>query len=160
RLDERIDALAVGRGCHADLTPYSGGQAVPRQLLPGGAAVGGAIEPAARAATLEDPRLAYHLPHRRLDDARVCWLGLAGDATGLVVDVEHRLPRLTAIARAVDSALAVCAERMPQRRDQHGVGVRRIHCHPADRFRVAQADELPGLAGVGRLVDAVAGNDI
>ena len=49
---------------------------------------------------------------------------------------------------------------MTECRHEHDVGVGRVHADLRDVLRVSQADLRPRLAGIGRLVDAVARRDV
>ena len=82
------------------------------------------------------------------------------DAARVFVFVENFLPGLAAIGRAENAALCVRAIGMPQRRHENDVGIRRIDDDFADRARIPQANVLPGLAAIERLVNAVAVRDV
>ena len=135
------------------------GQAVLRELLPGVAAVARDVEAAAGAAALHVPREPPRLPEAGEEDVGV--RGIDGDVgrAGVAVLLQDLLPRLAAVARAVDAALGVRAERVAEHRRERDVGVLRVHDHRAD-LPFLLPDVRPGLAGVGRLVDAVAGRDV
>ncbi len=63
RLDERVDAIAVGAGdAHTDAAQDPFREPAALEALPGRPGVGRAIEPAALAAAGEAPRRAVHLP--------------------------------------------------------------------------------------------------
>ena len=93
------------------------------QLLPGGAAVDGAIKAAARAAAVEAPRRAPRLPQRRIDDVRVGGIEGEVDAAGLGVLVKNFLPGLAAVLRTEDAALLVVGKGMAERRDEGDVRI-------------------------------------
>ena len=81
-------------------------------------------------------------------------------AAGVLVFREHLLKRLAAVGRAIDAALLVGTVRVAERGDEEAVGIARVDGDVGDLLRVAQAQMRPRLAGVGRLVDAVAGREI
>ena len=75
---------------------------------------------------------------------------------GVVADVEDARPGRAAVGRLVEAALAARGPQRPLRRDVDDVRVARIDEDLADVLGVLEPHVLPGLAGVGRLVDAVA----
>ena len=78
---------------------------------------------------------------------------------GVRVLLQDLLPGLAAVAGAVDAALGIGTERRgrapPRTRCRHSSGAR-----PSSRSARPVPDVRPGLAGVGRLVDAVARRDV
>src|SRR5205085_6909428 len=70
------------------------------------------------------------------------------------------LPGGAAIERAKEAALGVRAVRMAEHSDKNAVGIARINGDGTDLLAVAQAEMLPGLAGVGGFVDAIAGREV
>src|SRR5256885_8217682 len=95
---------AAGRG-DADAAVAAGGQARAGEALPGGAAVFGAIQPAAGPSALQRPRLPPHLPQRGEDDLRILRIEGEIDGAGVLVLEEHALPGAAAVARAEYPAL-------------------------------------------------------
>ena len=96
------------------------------------------------------------LPRAGEQDVRVVRVHRQARAAGVRVDEEHALPVPAAVRRPVDAALLLRAGRAAERAGEDDVRVRRVDDDPADAARLAQAHVRPGLAGVGRLVDAVA----
>src|SRR5205807_6734310 len=68
-------------------------------------------------------------------------------------------PGLAAVGRLVQAALLVRAPDVAEGGDIDDVGVGGVDDDAADVLRVPQAHVLPGLAAVGRFVDAVAPGD-
>ena len=156
RGDQGVHALRVLR-IHAETrtSHVHGGQTL-RQLRPGIAAVRRLVEAALRAAADELPDLTAPLQRGGNDDLRLLRIHRHVGHAGVGVDRQDRLPRLPAVRRLVEAA--VTAGR-PERAD----------CGHVDDVRVARVDDdvlgvlgvfephaLPRLAGVGRLVHAVA----
>ena len=129
----------------------------PRPCAP---AVGRFIKPAARAAAVQAPRRAIHLPQRGKKRAGIVRIENHVDRAGLVVLEKHLLPGRAAIAGAEDSPFLVLAVRMAQRRHKNHVRVPRIDNHRADVLRILEARVLPRLASVHRLVNPVAVSDV
>ncbi len=159
--DDGPDAIGIGAGDgDADAAENGFGQAVAFEFLPGGAAIGGAIEAAAGAAAVEAPRSAAHLPERGVDDVGIGGIEGEIDAAGLGIFVENFLPGLAAILRAEDAALFVVGEGMAEGGDEGDVGIFGIDDQASDGVGVAEADEFPGGSGVDGFVDAVAADDV
>src|SRR5207244_3037124 len=78
------------------------------------------------------------------------------DDAGLVVDGQYLAPRLAAIAGLVQAALLVRSPQAAERADINDVGILRMNGDAADLERFFEAHVRPGLATVGRFVDAVA----
>src|SRR5581483_5811398 len=153
-----VNAIAVRTGdADVDLAEQRFGQAgIAGDLGPVVAAIGGLAHAAAFAAAPQRPRAAIHLPQRREEYLRVVRIEREVDGADVVVAKEDALPRPAAVARPIDAALFVRAIRMAQGRGIHNIGIGGIDAQPRDHLRVLQADVCPGLAAVGRLVDAVA----
>ena len=138
-----------------------GGHArVARDLLPGLAAVGRLEEAAAGAAARHLVLDAVRLPQRGVDHARVLAIDRDVDRAGLGVAEQHLLPALAAVDRLEDAALVVVPAVASEVGDEDDVGVGGMDPDLRDRVGVLEADVGPGLAGVDRLVDAVAGHDV
>src|SRR4029077_19370313 len=160
RLDQRVDAAAVrGRHRHADLPPDPLRQAVAGDLFPGVAAVAGDVEAAPRAAALQVPGVAPGLPEAGEDEVGVRGGYRHIKGAGLRVLLQHLLPGLAAVVGAVDAPLRVVAEGAAEDGGVGDVGVGRMEGHLAD-LPFLRPDVRPGLAGVERLVDPVAGADV
>ena len=78
-----------------------------------------------------------------------------GDA-GVVVDLQNLVPRLAAVGRLVESAIAALLPERPLRRDVDRVRIARVDQDFADVFAGLEADIPPRLPAVGALVNAVA----
>jgi hypothetical protein len=100
--------------------------------------------------------MADDLPERGVQDPRVRRIHREVRRARLVVDVQDLLPRFAAVLGTEDAALGVRAPDVALRRDVDEVGVLRVHAHARDLARVLESHVLPGAAGVGRLVHAVA----
>ena len=151
---------AGGRGADAVLAQQA--LRTPRQaaaageLLPGVAPVGGAPQPAARAAAVQVPEAAPRRPAAGVQDARVERVHGQVHGAGVGAAVQHLLPGLSAVARAVHAALGVGAEGVAQGSHVDQVRVLRVHADAADVPRLLQAQVLPGAPGVGGAVHPVA----
>ena len=137
------------------------GQAVAGELGPGVAAVGGFVQAAFRA----DERAVLPWSLLTLPHAAKTILGV-GDRSGLRMlrCGRRRRGRASRFFRrqwAVEAALFVGAVGMAGDSDEDAVRVFGIDGDLADLLAVAQAFEVgPGFAGVGGLVDSVAGGKI
>ena len=134
--------------------------ALAGQLLPGVAAVGGAPQPAARAAAVQVPEAAPCRPAAGVQDARVERVHGQVHGAGVGAAVQHLFPGLPAIARAVHPALGVRAEGVAQRGHVDQVRVLRVHADAADVARLLQPQVLPGTPGVRGAVHPVAIGDV
>src|SRR5262249_23710215 len=126
------------------------------ELVPLGTAGGRLVDRRAGAAIVQHPAVAPALIRRRVEDV---WVAAVHDEIGrpgLVIDVQNLLPGLAAIGRLEDAALFVGREQVAQRRDVDDVRVDRVDDDASDVLAVLQAHVLPGAAGVGRFVNAVA----
>src|ERR1051325_5081723 len=162
RLDDGPHSIRVGgRDRDADLPDRPFGQAfIARQLRPCVAAVRRFEDAGAGAAALQSPGLTDNLPESGVENIGVCRVEDEIDRARLVVTIENLLPGLAAVFRAEDAALSVRAEGVPERRDVDDIRVARVNAHAPYLPRVFEAHALPGLARVGRFVDAVAVRDI
>src|SRR5205085_1461034 len=86
--------------------------------------------------------------------------GIDVDPAAVAVAEQHPLPGLAAIPGAEDPALIVGPERVAERGDEHDIRVSRVDDDGADVPAVPQTQVLPGLAGIERLVYAVAIGDV
>ena len=159
-LDERVDALRERRR-HRDahLAPDALGEPLARDLLPRVAAVARDVERGAGAAAHQLPGPAPRLPQPGEHDARVLRVERDVGGAGVRVRVEDLLPRLPAVARAIDAALGVGAEGLAEHGRVGDVGVCRVDDHRAD-LAVLLPHVLPRLPGVRGLVDAVSLPDV
>ena len=161
-LDERVDAVRVRtRDTDADLAHEPLRQAlIARDLAPGVAAVGGLVQAAARTAARHLVFDAVGLPQRGEHHVRVPAIDRDIRGAGLRVLEQHLLPRRAAVGALEDAALVARHAVLAEVGDEHDVGIRRMDADFRDRVGVGEADVGPGLARVGRLVDAVAGHDV
>ena len=133
---------------------------VARELAPCVAAVGGLEDPRPLAAAPQAPRLAVHLPERRVEDVRINRVHDEVDGSRAFVAEEYLLPGVTPVGGPKDSALGVGPERMAEGRHVHAFRVGRMDADPSDRVGVGQAEVPPALPGIVRAVDAVALEDV
>ena len=156
-LDQGVDAARVGgRDRDADLAPDAFGQAVAFELLPGVAAVARDVEAAAGAAARQLPGPAARLPEA--GEQRCSGSGGSKATSEAPVSASFLrtcCQRLAAVPGAVDAAFRVGAEGVAEHRGEGDVGILRVDDHGPD-LAFLLPDVRPGLAGVGRLVDAVA----
>src|SRR6185295_13375146 len=137
-LDQRVDAVRVrARDLHGDLPDRRGGQAVAGEARPGRAAVDRLEHTAAGTAAGASPGVDLDLPH-------------AGE----------RQARVAGVTGAVDAALLLRTVGVAERAGQHDVRIARVDDDAADPPRRVEAAVRPRLAGVCRLVDAVADRDV
>ena len=118
------------------------------------------MECAAGAAAFHRPGRAIRLPGRRVQHIGVLRIHRQVDRAAAVVAIEHLLPGLAAILRAIHASIRVWPIRMPEHRRIDEIRIGRVHTNLADHFGVAKADVRPRLAGIGGLVNAVALNDV
>ena len=93
------------------------------------------------------------LPQDRVDRARVAGAERHVGGAGVLVEVEDLLERVPAVGRAVDPPLLVRPVRVAENGDEEALLVPRVHDDLRDLLPVAQAEVLPGLPAVHRLVD-------
>ncbi len=95
-------------------------------------------------------------PIRRYQQSvRVFGVHLNVDNPRLVIDKQDSIPGLAAIGRLVQTTFVTRAPQAPQRADVNDVRVLRMDGDPTDLKRLFESHVLPGLATIGRLVDAV-----
>ncbi len=153
-LDERVDdTRARAIDVHRDASERSRWQAVSREARPGVAAVGRAPERAPRAATVHAAGGAAALVRRREENGGIG----EGDGEvvgpGVLIQLEHLLPRLAAVHRLVDAAIATRTEERAGRRHEDDVVVGRMDDDAVDVPRLRQPHEGEGLPAICRLVD-------
>ena len=153
-----VDALPIrARDRNADLADDARGQSrIARNFRPVVAAIGGLEEAACRSAARQTPRRAIRIPDGREEHVRVGRIERQVHGAGAIVAVENPLPGLSAVLATEDAAFRVGPIRMAERGDVDDIGIGGVHANARDRLRIAQADVLPGLAGVGRFVHTVA----
>src|SRR5204862_7374735 len=106
------------------------------------------------------PRIAARFPQRRVQRLRMIRIDDELDRAGLVVLVENLLPRLAAVLRAEDAAIGIRRRVMTERRHVDDVGVAGIDANLRDVLGLGEAGLRPRLPGIGRLVRAVALDDV
>ena len=149
------------RDRNRDLAQHPGWEPwVAREFAPRVAAIGGLEDPRSLAAAPQAPRLAIHLPQRRVEDVRIARIHDEVDGPRALVAEEHPLPRLASVGGPEDAALGVGSEGVAEGGDVGAVGVRRMDADAPDRVRVGEAEVPPGRPGIVRAVDAVALKDV
>ncbi len=156
RLDERINPIGVGRDGNADAPIRPFGQTVLFQPLPGCAPIVRAIKSAARATVGQTPGGTACLPERGKQNIRIVRIEGHVDASGILILIKNFFPGLAAIERAKNAAFGVRPVGMAEGRHKNDVWIVGIDDDFADGAGIAQANVLPGLARVERLVNAVA----
>src|SRR5207247_6307108 len=111
---------------------------------------------AARTAAVKATTAASALETRRVENVAVVRIHDDIRKSGVLVDVLHLVPGLTAVCCLVNAALFIRSEEMSQRSNIDGLWILRIDHYPADALRILQSDIGEGFATVDGLVDAVA----
>src|SRR5712692_9075538 len=96
------------------------------------------------------------LPRAGEEGPRILHVHREAGAARVLVDEQHTLPFLAAVARAEDAALLLRAGDPSARAREDDVRIRRMHDDARDASGFVEARMRPRLAGVQRLVDAVA----
>jgi hypothetical protein len=156
RLDDGVDHVRVGRRHRQPDPPdISAGQPAA-DLLPGLAAVGGTVDCASRSAVDDGPHVPAALPARGDQHVRIARVEHQVRHTGVFVDRQHPRPRLAAVGRLVQPAVAPFFPERPLGGHVNRVRVARVDDDLADVLARLQSDVRPRLAAVGALVHAVA----
>src|SRR5436190_19894964 len=102
------------------------------------------------------PRLPHVVVHAGIDDVRVG--GIEDDIAGAgrVVDEEDARPRRTGIHGAIDAAFLIRAEGVAHRGGEDDPRIGRADRNPCEPFAALEAEMLPRMASVTRLVQSVA----
>src|SRR5205823_3427662 len=116
-----------------------------------------AVRPLERAVL---PRPLPRLPQRRIDGLRVRRIDGHFDAARVLVAVQDLVERLAAIGGAENAALGVRSVRVAEDGDEEAVRIVRVDGDGRDLLAIAQTEVRPRRAGVGGLVDAVAGGEV
>ena len=110
RFDERIYAVGITPGdAHSNASQYSVRQAFSLQTLPGGAAIDGFVQTAARSATVQAVGCTNHLPQRGEHDVGVVGIENYVNAAVVIIFVEDFVPCSAAIAGAKDATFGIGA---------------------------------------------------
>src|SRR5439155_709912 len=126
------------------------------QRLPGRAAVGRFVQPAARPGELAVfPRRLPGLPEGGVDDARIGGVDDHVGAAGVRVLVEDALEGFSAVDGAEDPALLVWTIWMPEHGDEGTVGILRIDGDLRNLLALPKAKVLPAPPAVDGSVDPV-----
>ena len=131
-----------------------------RDLAPGVAPVGGLEDPRPGAATPEVPGPANHLPQGRVQHVRIGRIHGQVDRPRAFVAEEHLLPGPAPVAGAVDPALGIGPEGMPERRDVQPVGVGGMDADASDGVGFGEAEVAPARPAVVRAIDTVPLEDV
>ena len=160
RLDGRVDDVRVlGRDGDADLAERALRQAL-LQPLPRRPAVGRAVDPRLRASAHVGGHRAVALPGRGVEHVGVPGVdGDVGDARPLPRPEDLR-PRLPAVRRLEEAAVAALRPERPLRGHPDDVRLLRVHDDLRDVLRVPEAQVLPARAAVTAPVDTVAEADV
>src|SRR5579864_3760590 len=118
------------------------------KLFPGRPTIVGAIYAAARTSAGKTPGCAPRFPQSRKNNIGIMRIERHINSAGILILVEHSLPALAAIGRAVNSALAVWPERMSQSGHKNNVRIPGIYNHSANGSTVTQSNVLPGLSPI------------
>src|SRR5580700_10984124 len=158
------DSLAFGVGSdgETDASARRSGQPLFRSGLPGGAFVGGFVDPGIlRVGIGRSGAEIERLPESGVENARIVGVGGHIGNAGHVVLVESFSPGLAGVGGSVHAAMFAgrvdAEDGMAEDADHDDVGIARVNEDRADEARIFQADVGPGGAGIGRAVDAVAG---
>src|ERR1700693_3390586 len=135
-------------------------QAVTLQALPGGAAVSGLEQAAARPAAGAAPGVNLDLPHAGEKYARIVGVHAHVGATGVFVHEQNLVPSFATISGAEDAALGLRPIGVAQRAGQDDVRIARIDLHAADASGLFEAHQGPVLARVDGLVNPLAHGDV
>ena len=158
RLHQRVNALAVtrrDRDIHLADAPLR--QAV-REARPRFTRIARLPDSAARATAVHRPGGHLHFPRTGIKDTRVLLVHREARAPRLLIDEEHAAPTVAAVAGAEHTPLLLRTRHATDRADIHDVGVCRMDDDLPDPADFLETHILPGLSGIGRLVDAVAGD--
>ena len=159
--DCRVDAIRIRmRGGRHHFADRLRRQPVPLELLPRRAAVARHEQPAAGSAALAPPGMDLDLPHPGEEDPRIARMRRDLRTAAVFVDEERPLPGGAAVSCPEDAALGLRPVRRAQRACENDLRIGRIDDDAADAAGLVQTHARPRLAGVHRLVDAVADRDM
>ena len=160
RLDEHVDPGGIGRRDREVRFAAESLREPVLEFFPGVAAVPRALHAAFHAARADGPGLPLDLPRGGVDGVRVAGLELEVHRPGLLGHEEHELPIRPAVLGAVDPALGVRREGIPDLRHPGGIGIFRMDEDGAGAAGVLEAEAPPGLAGVVGPVDPLPDDDV
>jgi hypothetical protein len=134
-LDHGVHAAGTFGDGDGDLAHRRIRKAVAAEPPPGGAAIGGFVETAARSAAGAGPRVHFQLPHTGEENARVAGVHRKVGAAGVLAYCQHLLPGFAAVGGAVDAALRLRPVSMAERTGEDDLGVARVRLQvlPASR---------------------------
>ena len=161
RLDQRVDTIRIRLGDReSHLADDVCRQSVPLELRPRGAAVARHVDRAPRTAAFASPGVDQQLPRGGEQLLRVRRIHHDVDGAGVLVHEEHAFPRVPAVARPEHAALPLRAVAVALGSNVHDVRIPGIDHDASDASAGVESHTLPGAAGVGGFVDAVAERDV
>ena len=134
-------------------------QPLLRHAGPGGAAVAGRVDAAARPAAEHRPRVHLDLPGAGDQHLGVPGIHRQAGAAGVGIDEQTAVPGATAVGGLEHAPLLLRTRRAAERAGVHDVRDRWVDDDAADAAGLVEAHARPRRAGIGGLVDAVA-NDV
>src|SRR6266581_5815545 len=99
-------------------------------------------------------------PYAGKQDARIAWIHRNVRTTTVLIHKEHALPMVAAISRAEDTAFLLGTISVPEGARQHDVRILWIDGDVSDAAGFLEPHQFPGLAGVGRLINAGANRNV
>src|SRR5205823_675884 len=118
------------------------------ELRPRGAAVGRPENCAAHSAAIESPTFALPLVHGREDHFGILRIHHQVDRAGILVAIEHLLPRLPTIDRLVDAPLRIRSPQMTDGGNPHRLRIRWMDEDLPDVPCLLKSCFLPGASAV------------
>ncbi len=146
----RIAPVNIQRDAAGVAVRQTGGQFVPRR-----SAVGGLVDRAVGASAVVSGDRTAMLIGRCIQCFRAFWIDGDVVRAGVVVDVEHLRPRLSAVGGLENTAFVIWSPQMAGGGDIYDIRIARMNHDPAVVMRIGQAHVLPGDAGVERAVHSV-----
>ncbi len=156
-LDEGVDPFRIlRRDGDVDLADRRFGQAVALHAMPCCAGIVGDRDARAFAAAEHAPAVHHDFPGSRDQRVGVGGVHAEAGAAGIGVDEQRAGPGLAAVGGLENTALLLRAGEAAGGAHVDDIGIGGVHDDAADAAGFVEAHMGPGLAGVGRLVDAVA----
>jgi len=150
----------AGRHGEADAAqPVLGGGQAGGDAPPRGPSIDGFVQAVVGGegpGTADLPRRLARRPEHGEHRLRVRGVECDVHGAGVLVGVQHLLPRCPAVLGAEHATLCVRAVRVTEHRDEDPVRIVRVDDHSGDLLAVPQAELPPRPPGVGGLVDPVA----